>query len=318
MILDSSSLKRKQMHQSQNSGKQASKRHHYLPRHYLSGFTNTDKVFFIYDKKKDRVLPKPLSPDAMFFENNLNTMTHPKGSTSDFLEDLYTRIENTTNDSLDVIRMSKHTEAIDQRDKMNLFLFLLILHWRLPSNVGHAKRLSQSLFLSNGNMPYFKLTHKDGCDVSEEEKQVFRCQPEIEKVTKLVAPFAPLFTDGWAYGLNNWRFLYTRDSAYWVMVGDNPIVTLGDNDHDPNRCLSEFIFPISGRVVLANLNPPVGQLLPRDFIIQLNSAIIRRSKRFVACPQQRFLEAIIADYKLYLHHKKEECIISDTFNMLRH
>ena len=54
-------------------GNTASKRHHYLPRYYLKGFTNSDNRFFVYDKEEERIFVS--SPGAAFFENNLNTVT---------------------------------------------------------------------------------------------------------------------------------------------------------------------------------------------------------------------------------------------------
>jgi len=73
-------------------GNTPSKKHHYLPRHYLKGFTNSENRFFVYDKERENIFVS--SPDAAFFENNLNTVTFPNGDSSDFLEDMYTEIEN--------------------------------------------------------------------------------------------------------------------------------------------------------------------------------------------------------------------------------
>ena len=47
-----------------------SKRHHYLRRYYLKGFTDRDNRFFVFAKEKERIFI--ISPDAAFFENNLN------------------------------------------------------------------------------------------------------------------------------------------------------------------------------------------------------------------------------------------------------
>ena len=73
-------------------GNTGSKRHHYLPRHYLRGFTNSEGIYFVYDKEEKNIFVG--SPDNTFFENNLNIATFPKGDSSDFLEDMYTEIEN--------------------------------------------------------------------------------------------------------------------------------------------------------------------------------------------------------------------------------
>ena len=49
-----------------------SRKHHYLPRHYLEGFVNDKSSFFMYDKVTDRIFTS--SPDHGFHENELNTV----------------------------------------------------------------------------------------------------------------------------------------------------------------------------------------------------------------------------------------------------
>jgi hypothetical protein len=85
-----------------NKESNRSKKHHYLPRHYLNGFTNSDNSFFVYDKQKDKIFPA--SPDDAFFQNNLNTVVLPDGNSSDFLEDLYADLENRCWRSINSIR----------------------------------------------------------------------------------------------------------------------------------------------------------------------------------------------------------------------
>ena len=104
--------------------KPRSKKHHYLPSYYLKGFTDNRNFFFIYDKKRDKILPNALTPDTFFFENNLNTVILMDGSYSDFLEDFYTQIEEITRDSLNIIRTSNNRNPVKLIDMMNLFLFL--------------------------------------------------------------------------------------------------------------------------------------------------------------------------------------------------
>ena len=102
-----------------------SKKHHYLPRYYLKGFTNNDNHFYVYDKQTDNIFLS--SPDDTFFENHLNTATLRDGSKSDFLEDMYAEEENEFWEYLDNIRSSMPTVPISHLDKMHLFFFLLNL-----------------------------------------------------------------------------------------------------------------------------------------------------------------------------------------------
>ena len=101
------------------------------------------------------------------------------------------------------------------------------------------------------------------------------------------------------------------------MVGDNPIITRGYSDHDPINCLKEFVFPVSGNVLLVNGETYDGKMLPREFTIQYNLAIIERAQRFVACQRKDFLEAVIGLYKMRVQYKKTDDIITELFDSIR-
>ena len=291
------------------------KKHHYLPRYYLRGFTDNEGGFFVYDKRADKIFPT--SPDAFFFENDLNTVTLPNGNTSDFLEEMYTDIENDSWKYLDSVRESTPDLPIQLMDKMHLFLFLLFLHWRLPSNIGFVEELSATFFHGNNVTDYFKLVSKTSDTVPKEIIEEISGSPAFKKTAKMIVPFAPFFKDThWSHGLVNWQFCHTGDGKNWYIVGDNPIVTHGHNDHDPVNCLKEFIFPVSGKVLLLSVNRPMSGTLPPDFVIQYSIAIIERARRFVACPNKDFLEAMVKHYKLYVQYDKTGIIIDELFNMV--
>lgn len=296
-----------------------SKKHHYLPKHYLKGFVNSQGCFYIYDKKNDLILPKPLTPNAVFFEKNLNTITLPKGEASDFPENLYAEIENQSWGSLDNIRRSNNKTPIQILDKMHLFLFLLFLHWRLPSNIKYVEELSTKFFeKGNNNLNYFYLKNKNSTKVSKEIINKIKNSPAFKKSSKLMLPFAPFYTDNWSDRLNNkWRFLYTGDGNSWYLVGDNPIITKGENDHDPVNCLSEFVFPVSGNILLINTNNPINKGLPPKFVIKFNLSIIEKSRRFVACQNKDFLEKLIEHYKVYKKFGKTDSIMTGMFDMIK-
>lgn len=305
------------MKKSEQSKKSRSKKHHYLPRYYLKGFTDSRNYFFVYDKQKDRILPDALTPDGFFFENNINTVILPDGTYSDFLEDFYMEIEVQTRGSLDTIRDSDSKTPIQLIDMMHLFLFLSFLHWRLPSNIKYVEELSKNFFVSDyKNLNYFTIKNKNGKTAPKEIIDKIKNSPAFKKTSRLIIPFAPFYDSRWSERLKNWRFLYTGDGNIWNFVGDNPIITNGNKDHDPICCLDEFVFPISGKVLLVNINRPVTRDLPPEFNIQFNTSIIERSQRFVACQNKPFLEAIIKDYKIHVHFGKTNRIIPELFSML--
>ena len=186
--MDSQTKKSKQLKNNQ------SKKHHYLPRKYLRGFVNGQDCFFVYDKQNDKILPQPLSPDATFFENNLNTTIFPDGKTSDFLENLYTEFENQSWGPLDTIRNSNNKTPIQLLDKMHLFLFLLFLHWRLPSNIKYVEELSKNFFdKDHKTLNYFTLKSKNDKAVPKEIVDKIKNSSAFKKSSKLMLPFAPFY-----------------------------------------------------------------------------------------------------------------------------
>lgn len=293
----------------------ASKRHHYLPRHYLKGFTDADNKFFVYDKEKDRIFIS--RPDIAFFENNLNTVTLPSGHSSDFLEDMYTQIENQSWGPLDRVRESTYKTPIALLDKMHLFLFLSFLYWRLPSNIARVERLSEKAFVDGGEFDYFELVNKSGHRAPDEVTEMLKASQAFKKTFRQIIPFIPFYKDReWATRLERWRLFYTGDGKSWNIVGDSPVITKGNDERDFVNCLREFIFPISGKILLISIDKPSNLDLTPEFAIEFNTAIIQRARRFVACQNKDFLEALIKHYKLYCHYDKTDRIIPDLFGML--
>ncbi len=249
-------------------------KHHYLPRHYLRGFTDDKDGFYVYDKQEDKIFRS--SPSSTFFENNLNTMVSPQGTASDWLEDYYTAVENRVWGSFDTIRNSTNKTPINLLDKMSLFVFLLFLHWRLPSNIEIAEKLAGEAFRQDNEvLNYFRIRDKNGGEIPNPIIEEIRSSSDFKKAMRVLVAFAPLFRNkDWDKTLDNWRFLYSGDNKSWHIVGDNPIITEGRYDHDPINCLKEFVFPVSGRILLVNTHKPINKDFPPEIAVYAMKAII--------------------------------------------
>jgi len=200
---------------------------------------------------------------------------------------------------------------------MNLFSFLLFLHWRLPSNIGTVDKLSAKFFRGDNVLDYFKLLRKTGSPVPKEVVESVINSSAFKKSARVIIPFAPFFKDpNWWSSMAEWRFAYSGDEKSWHIVGDNPIITRCKSDHDPVNCLKEFIFPVSGKILLIGGHSPKGQTFPPDFVVQYSAAIIERARRFVACQNQSFLEALLKYHKLHVQYGKTGIIVGDLFAML--
>ncbi len=292
-----------------------SKKHHYLPRYYLKGFTNSDGTFFVYDKKTSNIFET--NPNDSFFENHLNTINYPDGKKSDFLEMAHAENEGKSWDSFDNIRNSDFKRPVLLNEKMNLFLFLLFLHWRLPSNYKHLKELTAEMFEEGSVFDYFNIVDFQGNQASEDFLTEFKHSTIWRKSSQLVVPFAGIFKNKeWYDDIGKWRFYYTEDKESWFIIGDNPIVTSGEDDHDPVRCLKTFLFPISGNILLISIDANPLETIPPEFIVQFGASIIQKATRFVACQNKKYLESLIDYYKLNLSTNNQGRIIDNLFCML--
>ncbi len=292
-----------------------SHKHHYLPVHYLEGFTDNDNMFFVYDKKADKIFPT--NPKDSFFENGLNTVTLSNGEATDFLESLYANIENQTWPYINKIRKSTRKDTVDLLDKMFLYSFLLFLYWRLPCNIEFAEKLSEKTFAENNEFDYIKLRYGGGEKAPKEITNIIKNSEAFKKSFRQLIPFMPFIKDkNWSQILTKWRFLYTGDSQSWYIVGDNPFVIKPENDKDFVNCLKEFICPIAGNILLICADGPIKPKLPPEFAIDYNAAIIERAERFVACQDKGFLEKLLNYYKFHVQHGKTDIIIPEIFKTI--
>lgn len=292
-----------------------SRKHHYLPSHYLKGFTNDKGNFFVFDKKTNKIFKS--SPDNIFFENELNTVILPKGDKSVFIEDQYTQIENICWPSIDKIRKSDSKKIIDFSDKEFLFMFLVFLYWRLPDNISKVEKLSETAFTEENPASYLLLKNKNGEKIPSKVIEGIRGSSAFKKSFRLVLPFVPFLKDkSWGDKIQNWKFFYTENSKPFYVVGDNPIIIKNNND-DPANLLDEFIFPISGNILLINNIPSVTTNLPPDFIIQYNTAMIEKANRFVVCSDEITLKALVTYYNQYIIYGKNDTIIDEMFTFLK-
>lgn len=274
-----------------------------------------DGQFFVYDKKTGRKFKT--TPDASFFENNLNTVELPSGEKIDVIEKLYAATEAEAWDALDAIRSTPVSGSVELRHRMDLYFFLLFLFWRVPGNHSDAETISSEAFTGSPVFDYVKLSKDDGTELPADALAEFKKSQAWQKSTKLLLPFAPFFQkDEWSKDLVNWRFVHSGDDQNWFVVGDNPIVTTGEKDTDPLSCLSDFVFPVSGKILLLSRAERQAQSFPPEFTVQFGVSVFERSSRFVACHREDFLDALVNLHGVYQRIGRTHMIIPELFEMI--
>lgn len=295
---------------------QLSKKHHYLPRNYLKGFTNDEGLFYVYDKKNDVIFDKPVNPASVFFEKNLNTLVFPNGEVSDIIEKHYTEMESSTNESLNRIRNVKDRGPIDKLDWAYLFYYLNELYWRLPCNIKHANTILKDFF-EDERFKIFKLVHKNGKEVSRDYKSELTNNSIFKKTSKLMLMFAQLSNPNLDEKVNNWDIYNVYNIENPFIIGDNPIITSGVYDNDPEKCLDECFFPISSDKLFVSTYNSRKKHLTTDLIVYIGLSILHRAQRFIAGPELEYLILLIHDYKRIIFQKEEHLIVNKLFNMIR-
>ena len=120
-----------------------SSRHHYIPRFLIEGFTDVKGFLYVFDKKQNKIFPKPRSAKSIFFELDRNTIDLKKGKESSVIEDeIYLRMDDQASKIIKHFQKSE-LDKIDFTDKSTaqFVFFLITLFWRIPYSDDAAKAL---------------------------------------------------------------------------------------------------------------------------------------------------------------------------------
>lgn len=109
-----------------------STRHHYIPRFLINGFTENGKLF-VYDKGKDQILSKQLSPKSIFFENYRNTIDLSPNVRTSIIEDkLYSKVDNDCAEIINKYQSEDLDKIVFTHEEIATVLFFQIsLFWRI-------------------------------------------------------------------------------------------------------------------------------------------------------------------------------------------
>lgn len=268
-----------------------SKRHHYIPRCYLKGFTHNGKQLFIYDKQKDEIRPGNI--DNSFTLWNRNTVTWPSGEKSDELENIYASIES---DSAyifpKVIASTPREEALTYMDKLNLSFFIAALLWRVPAADEKTKViLEDEGFQDRG----FHIKYPDGWSLEDKTKleKLLLGYPAFQKFYPLMLSFEPFMKPNFSRFINNWK-LYYHDPGR-LITGDN--LAIIRRASRPDSVLTEFILPLApGRLLVSSRGKPAQT--SNEWTIRIDLKIIEQAERYVCSNDITFLEMLVKLYKI--------------------
>lgn len=261
-------------------------RHHYIPKFYLTNFTNELNKFYIYLVKEERYKGsgKLFSPESHFFEEDGNTII-TDNSTTDFLEiDFYKQLDNDIARLFHKIKTSPEERyGLTEKDMPILQFFVAHLFWRNPMNDEFVKNLLQREGLNGLGLKIRSTETNEVIYNSETEKKLVKNETTY-KIIKYWLPsvlFKNLFTN--EDPLTILRFNPGNKPA---LVSDNPLILRNPKNFDVYR--DEFILPLSNDKVLIRTKKVKAQYQNTTRVL-IDSLLVRQANKFISSTEMNYI-----------------------------
>lgn len=289
--------------------KNESKKHHYLPRFYLKGFTDKQNEFYIFDKVNEEI--RKGKPDNSFYEKYRNTLYgKDKDFKTNILEEIYAQYDDRAAKVFDEVRNSKLNDPVLSPYNLTILrLFIVNLFWRIPS---HDKLLDLLIDVSSFKELGFQFRNKStGKPIDKSIENEMKQIEAWRKMYRIIVPHISTSQEHSNENYENWKLMY-RPQEYNI-TGDNPIILYSFKDFSSLN--EELIFPVSRNVILCHTNKKVSTSLPPLFNVLVDLLILLNSKRFICCLDRSYLELIVNKFYSEAKGKSiEGHIRDDIFN----
>lgn len=284
-----------------------SKRHHYIPQFYLRGFTNENKTYFIFDKKKEEI--RETIPKNSFYQNKRNTSIIGNEK-SVLLEDLYSYFDSVTAPELRKIQESTlENFSLEPEILHRIKMFITQIYWRIPENDEELDKVIDKLSFSETG---FDIKNKKGKSVVTKELEEQLKNEDIFR--KMYRIFIPLMSHNEKYkttDYENWRVYFRGNKNQ--LTGDNPLII--ENFKDFSSLNKELLFPLSSNKIFIHTKRPKPKNLSSKFILEMDMMIIQQATRFVCCSDRFYLNYLIENlYSFSKHHDIEDKMKESLFN----
>jgi len=261
-----------------------SRRHHYIPKFYLKGFTGSDNKFAIFDIERN-VLKKGLhSVKSHFFEFDRNTLLI-NGEKTDFLEDTYQVIEDKLKVVFEEFQEVSSPNEITDLNLFNILTFINSIFWRIPVSDGKLNKLMQNLSLQE--LGFSIIDTKTGKSAPEEFINQIKSDPNFIESYRAAYPIINYLKNKDNLKLDNWRVYDLKNEGKGI-CGDFPIV-LRESDN-LNILSNEILFPLTKNLLLVRTkNTNTLKELTPEFKFKLDLLIFMQSKKFVCSLDREYL-----------------------------
>jgi hypothetical protein len=285
-----------------------SKKHHYIPRFYLKGFTNSNGDFYIYDKKKDEI--RKSSPDNSFFEKYRNS-AYIGDEKTDLPEKMLAEFDGRTAGVLENIRKAKLGDKVLTPENLYILrFFIATTFWRIPVN----DKLREEMIDNNSFKELgFGIFDKDGAR-SLDAENLLKDTEVFRKIYTSLLPVSSFLNNNDLKNYSDWKVLY-RDYPNHI-TGDNPLILKSDFQ-DFKSVQKDLIMPLSNDKVLICTDKKIKQSIHSVFNLKMDMIILHQSDRFVCSPSEKYLKEIVdKPYKMSLGKNWDKLMIEDLFNSI--
>ena len=264
-------------------------KHHYLPQFYIKGFTNNEKQLYIYNKKKDTISKRPISPGGIFYELDANTI-ELHGEVSYELEDVYYRdIDNKFSKTIEIFRNEKNAEPLFiEENKIAISLFFISIFWRIPTTrylINNLVQIADLTFTAKNESLFLDLI----------ENKNYKEDPSFLKLAKAALLFETV------YKLSD----PPEETAYYritdfpektLLLGDYPMLYSKIPNSFNDLYYADHILPVSATRIITRTTREL-KPMSIESQIPINLAIIDQSSTYIASANLEFLSMMIELYK---------------------
>jgi hypothetical protein len=285
-----------------------SSKHHYIPRYFIDGFLDDDRLLFVYDKQHDRIKLNKQGSKGVFFEYDRNSTDFGFERPIALIEEAYSIFDNLAPASIKLLRSNlelSHDIRIELHAHLNTFL--VDLYWRNINN--------DSLWDSLYENASFGVTSPSGViPLSKDEIREWKQMPFFNQLMRYKMVAAVLEAIQLPEETNK---TFTTNTITFPMkqlcIGDMPfLMSRKPTKHADLLNLPAFIPISSTKLYLRNIS------LKSDVTFRetcmLNAMIIEQSSKMICSGNKMVLDAAIAYYKLakednqFQHYK--DCVFN--------
>lgn len=268
-----------------------SKKHHYIPRFYLSGFADAYNNFFVYDKQTKKMWLS--NPENSFLEKHRNTGSIKNPNTSevhltDLPEEVLAHFDGRAAQAIYEIRNSTPSDAILTIERLHAIRFFISsTFWRTPVN---NKLRNEIIKIFSFKDLGFGIFDKEGLRNPETEEVL----KEVDLWIKMYPTLLPIagFRDKVnKMEISDWRIYYRGNDFH--LVTDCPIILKEFKDFSSLQ--NELIAPLSSKHLLVVTKQTKPKSIEPGFSIKLDVLLFHTAGRYVASCDKEYLEFIIKE-----------------------